>query len=190
MNPPRPRAADASLRALRRRQRGASLVEATVGAAVAAIVAGAALSAYDTLRERHAVRSAAGALESELQHARSVAVTHNRAVRLAFREDAGGSCWVLHTGAAGACECTSSGEASCTGPAEMLRSMPIAGRSAPRVTANVASMTFDPLKGTVTPTGTLRVRGALGTEMRLVVNVMGRTRSCTPNATLAGERAC
>jgi type IV fimbrial biogenesis protein FimT len=44
--------------------------------------------------------------------------------------------------------------------------------------------------GTSTPTGTVRVIGANGRELRHVVNVMGRVRTCSPQGNVAAYRAC
>jgi hypothetical protein len=35
----------------------------------------------------------------------------------------------------------------------------------------------------------MRLQAPVG-ELRLVINVMGRVRSCTPDAALPGQRAC
>ena len=40
------------------------------------------------------------------------------------------------------------------------------------------------------PTGTLRVVGTNGHEVRHVINVMGRVRSCSPAPMVPGYRAC
>jgi type IV fimbrial biogenesis protein FimT len=52
------------------------------------------------------------------------------------------------------------------------------------------SVTFDPVRGTVTPTATLRVEARDGRAIHQVVNVLGRIRSCSPQGLAAGERAC
>jgi type IV fimbrial biogenesis protein FimT len=52
------------------------------------------------------------------------------------------------------------------------------------------SLTFDPLKGTVTPTATLRVEGKDGRAIHQVINLLGRVRSCSPNGRVLDERAC
>ena len=59
-----------------------------------------------------------------------------------------------------------------------------------RVTANVGSIAFDPLHGTSTPTGTLRLVDARGRAVHHIVNVMGRVRSCTPGGAVNGYRPC
>ena len=58
------------------------------------------------------------------------------------------------------------------------------------VQANVASILFDPVHGTSTPAGTVRVIGSTGRELRHVVNVMGRVRTCSPQGGVSGYRAC
>jgi len=56
--------------------------------------------------------------------------------------------------------------------------------------ANMGSIVFDPLHGTGTPTGTLRLTGRDGRAIHHVVNVMGRVRSCSPAGAVPGYRAC
>jgi type IV fimbrial biogenesis protein FimT len=51
-------------------------------------------------------------------------------------------------------------------------------------------MAFDPLHGTATPTATWRVIARDGRAIHHVVNVMGRVRSCSPDAAVPGHRAC
>ena len=55
--------------------------------------------------------------------------------------------------------------------------------------ANVASLAFDPMHGTSTPTGTPATRRSRGRAVHHVVNVMGRVRSC-PLPRVPGWRAC
>jgi type IV fimbrial biogenesis protein FimT len=52
------------------------------------------------------------------------------------------------------------------------------------------TVTFDPLKGTVTPTATLRVEARNGRAIHQVVNLLGRVRSCSPLGRRTGELAC
>jgi type IV fimbrial biogenesis protein FimT len=60
------------------------------------------------------------------------------------------------------------------------------------VQANVSSILFDPLHGTSTPTGTLRVVSATEGPIHHIVNVLGRVRTCTPSGSpvLPGYRSC
>ena len=51
-------------------------------------------------------------------------------------------------------------------------------------------MAFSGTQGTVTPTGTLTVRNDQGAQLKVVVNVMGRTRTCQAAGSPAGHPAC
>jgi type IV fimbrial biogenesis protein FimT len=132
----------------------------------------------------------ASQLASDLQFTRISAVARNQSLRFSLPADAAGSCYVIHTGKADACRCGASGPAACSPGASEIRTVRLPAADRVLVQANVASILFDPVHGTSTPTGTLRVIGANGRELRHVVNVMGRVRSCSPQGTVGGYRAC
>lgn len=173
-----------------RRQHGVTLVEAAVVVAVAAVLAATALPSFRQARETRRLEAVAAQLETDLQLARALAVARNEGVRMGFAADAAGSCYVVHTGGAGDCGCSGTGTARCSAGAEALRVVALGADRGVRIDANTHSMQFDPAKGTVTPTATLRVTAASGSAIHQVVNVMGRIRSCTPTAGLAGYRRC
>jgi type IV fimbrial biogenesis protein FimT len=58
------------------------------------------------------------------------------------------------------------------------------------VTANVASMLYDPVRGTTSPTATIAVGAPESAGLRHVVNILGRVRTCAPAGGLRGYRAC
>ena len=102
---------------------------------------------------------------------------------------AGGTCWVVHTGLAAQCRCGDAAPAVCSGGAVEIKTVVLAAADRVSVRSNVASIAFDPMHGTSTPTGTLRLVDRTGRAVHHVVNVMGRVRSCTP-AGVPGWRAC
>lgn len=173
-----------------RRQLGASFVELLIAAAVSVVAVGSGVPGFKASMERRHLDGAAAQLETDLQFARSLAAAHNRTLRLSFRSDVAGSCYIVHTGAASDCQCTSDGAAACTGGATAHRVVRYEGASAVRLSSNVTSMTLDGDKGTVSPTGTVKLQGAQGSEVRVVVNIMGRVRSCTPTVSLRGYPSC
>jgi type IV fimbrial biogenesis protein FimT len=120
---------------------------------------------------------------------RTEAVARNVAVRLSVKEAPGGTCWVIHTGAAAQCRCVESPPAVCSGGALEIKTVVLGASDRVGVAANVASIAFDPMHGTSTPTGTLRLVDARGRAVHHVVNVMGRVRSCSPSG-VPGWRAC
>lgn len=178
----------------RRTQSGLTLVEACITLAVAAIVVGSAAPAMQGLIDARRLEGAATQLATDIQFIRSEAVARNEALRLGLPTAAGGgSCYVIHTGSADGCSCAVAGPsngAHCTGDAQPIKTVHVANAGQVRLQANVASVLFDPLHGTSSPTGTLRLVGNSGRAVHHVINVMGRVRSCSPNAAVPGYRAC
>lgn len=172
-----------------RKQTGWSLIEGMVTLAVIAVALGAAVPGFDSVRERRHVEGAAAQLETDLQLARSVAVMQSRTVRVSFQADAAGSCYVVHSGEAGACRCDAQGHTSCTGDAQALRSTGYPADLPVRLASNAASMAFEHARGTVTPTSTVRVTGP-GQAVHVVTNIMGRVRSCAPGGVTPGYPRC
>ena len=169
-------------------QRGVSLLEMLIVMAVCVILVGAAAPSLRKSIERHRLESATAQLETELQFARSLAIASNRNVRFSFQANTAQSCYVIHTGAANACQCEGASTV-CTAGATAIRSVSFDSGSGLRGTSNSASFLFDPAKGTVTPTATLEMRNAQGDVLRLVINIMGRVRSCTSTGML-GYKNC
>lgn len=176
--------------ALRRCGRGLTLVEAAVCVAVVAVLAGLALPNFEQARERRHLEGVAAQLETDIQWSRSLAVARNQVVRMSFSAPAGATCYVVHTGAAGDCLCADDGSASCRTGVESMRVVRLGTETPVALQSNSGSMAFDPVKGTVTPTATVRVRGRSGAAIHQVVNVMGRVRSCSPDGVVAGYRPC
>ncbi|MBK6471456.1 MAG: GspH/FimT family pseudopilin [Betaproteobacteria bacterium] len=170
-------------------QRGWTLVEALISLAVTAIALGAAVPGFHEARERRHLDGAAAQLETDLQLARSLAVLHNRTVRVDFRTGSTGSCYVVHSGGPGDCSCDASGAATCSPGAEALRSTGYPSSLPITLTSNAASMAFEHVRGTVTPTSTVRITGR-GRAVHVVTNIMGRVRSCSPSSAAPGYPAC
>lgn len=175
-------------------QRGVTLIEACIVLAITAIVAGSAAPGMQSLIDARRLDGAATQLATDIQFVRSEAVARNEPLRLSVHATSTGSCYVIHTGNADQCPCAeasaASGPALCSGDAHEVKTVTIATGDHIGLQANVASVLFDPLHGTSTPTGTLRVTGASGRAVHHVINVMGRVRSCSPQAAASGYRAC
>ena len=171
-------------------QQGITLIEACVTLAVATIVATGAAPSMKQLLDARRFDGAASQLASDLQFTRISAMARNQRVRFSLQADATGSCYVIHTGSADACRCGESGPAICENAASQIRTVRLPLSDRVLVQANVASILFDPVQGTSTPTGTVRVIGSNGRELRHIVNVMGRVRTCSPQGNVGGYRAC
>ena len=171
-------------------QRGVTLVEACIVMAVLGIITTSAAPGMQGLIDSRRLDGAATQLATDIHHVRSEAVARNQPVRLSFYSNAQSSCYVVHTGLSAQCSCTGAGPAQCSGDAEQIKTVVLPADQRVGVQANVASVLFDPLHGTSTPTGTLRVLGTQGRAVHHVINVMGRVRSCSPMNSMPGYRAC
>lgn len=172
------------------RQSGVTLVEAAAVLGITAVMVGVAVPGFDNLRGTRLLEATAAQLRTDIQHARSTAVAMGQTVRLHVRDEAAGSCYVVHTGPAGDCSCQASGTAVCAAPAQALRAVGLARAGGISISSNVGSLAFDAFQGTVTPTGSLTVAHARGDTLRVVVNVMGRARTCRAAGPLHGHAAC
>lgn len=168
-------------------QRGFGLIEALTSLAVGAIVLTVAAPSLQDLVGRRHLEGVADRLAADLHFARTEAMARNASVRIVFHPDASESCYLIHTGSPTSCNCTA-GAPSCSDGAMLLRSVTVPAAHA-QVRANIGSILFDPLHGTASPGGTLRVTGASGAAVHHVVNVLGRVRSCS-SAGVGGHPVC
>jgi type IV fimbrial biogenesis protein FimT len=170
-------------------RRGLTLVETLIALTVTLTALATAMPGFQLARERRHVEGIAAQLETDLQFTRALAVAHNRNLRFEIGASAHGACYMVHTGSAGDCLCERA-DATCSPGVTLLRSAHIEAEGGVTLGANVRSMVFDAEKGTVTPTATLRVQSVRGIEIRQIINIFGRVRSCTPGEPLPGMRAC
>jgi type IV fimbrial biogenesis protein FimT len=170
--------------------RGVTLVESVVVTAVVAIIAGAAVPGLGGLKSRQSLTNAAAEFETDVQRVRFLVVAGNAPLRISFDARDGASCHIVHRGAATDCECGSTGEAVCRNGAEAQRMVRFPAGGLVTMSANVRSIVFDPVKGTSTPTGTVRFTEASGAAVHQVINVLGRVRSCSPGKAVGGYKAC
>jgi type IV fimbrial biogenesis protein FimT len=174
-----------------RRQLGVTAVESMCVLAIIGILAGVTMPDVQPLRQRAELLGLASQVETDVHLARSEAVSRNRTVRFTLQHSAaGGSCYQLHEGVAPVCTCEDIEAGRCS-DARVFRALALPSGSPVQVQGNVRSMAFDPLKGTVTPTGTLRVVTRDGQALHQVVGLLGRVRTCSPGGTPAlGAPAC
>ncbi len=176
--------------AARRRALGLSLVDVVVATAVTSVALGVTLPDLgQTLARRH-LEGQAAQLATDLRLARSLAVSQGVSVRLRVQQLADGACYVLHDGAAGACSCSTDGQAQCQPGTLAWRSAGFPATGRVQLAGNVSQMVFSGLHGTTSPGGTLRLTLADGSAIHHVVGIVGRVRSCSPGARVPGLAAC
>lgn len=178
-----------------RDSRGLTLIETLAVVAIGAIVLAQAGAAIEQLRQTRALRGAAALVEADLQHARAAAAARQQPLRLMIGRNGTASCLALHTGPADACQCDSDGRTYCQAGARLLRAQRFTlaeHRVQLQVNGPAANtgLWFDPARGTVTPTTTLRVVSADGRALHQVVNLLGRVRTCSPDGQLSGVASC
>lgn len=173
-------------------KRGFTLIESLITVAVTAVVITTALPSFSRWMDQQRLNGAAQQLLADLQLVRTEAVARQQGLRLSVLPTPSGSCYVLHTGSADACTCVmaSSGPAECRSGTSEVKTVRWTSPERVSLRASAPSMLFDPVDGTSTPTGTLEITSALGQTLRHVVNVMGRTRTCSPGGSLLGYPAC
>lgn len=169
--------------------KGFTLIEACIAIAVVAIGATTAVPGFQDFVARRRLEGVAAQLATDLQTVRTETVARNAPLRVSFHADAGGSCWLVHTGAKAQCSCTSGAAPACGADAQLVRAVQLPAEQRVAVAASAGSLVFDPLHGTTTPTATVRVTGVPG-AIHHVVNVMGRVRSCSPEGRIPGYRIC
>lgn len=174
-------------------QRGVTLVEASIVGAIIAITASIASPGFLGFIEKQRLDGVAAQLVTDIYFVRSEAVLRNAPLRLSVQGHAWGSCYVLHTGAADECVCQASAPTECSADAQALKTVQLPAAERISVQGNVTSILFDPLHGTSTPAGTLKIVAASGRAIHHIVNIMGRVRSCSPQMAapaVAGYRVC
>ena len=171
-------------------QSGFSLIDGLIATSVVAILAGIAATSAGDSRARQQLIGAAGEFESHVHHARALASATNAVVRISFEGLQNGACYVVHAGAAGDCTCGADGSVTCKPEVSPLRAVHFDPSSGLSLAANVKSIAIDPVKGTVTPAGTVRFATTNGAAVHQIVNVMGRVRSCSPTPGVAGYSPC
>jgi type IV fimbrial biogenesis protein FimT len=172
--------------------RGVSLIESCIALAIGALVLTGTASSMAQAIERFKLRAASAQLSADLRETRYLAISRSEPLRLSIWSRDGWSCYVVHTGPAGDCECTNlpaDAPAHCTHGQALKTQVWPQGRSV-ALSSNVRSIVFDPVLGTSSPTGTLRLSSPSGLTYRHSVNLMGRVRVCVESASSGGLPTC
>jgi type IV fimbrial biogenesis protein FimT len=171
-------------------QRGFTITESLMALFITSISAAAVIPDFIGISSRHSLQSAASQIETEIQLARSEAVARNRTVRFVVDSRPGRACYTIHTGSRGDCECNADGTTTCTGGAVPVRSANFAQYQGIQIAASSRDIGIDGSRGTITPTTTIRLAGQDGTTVNVVVNIMGRVRTCVASGRISGLVNC
>jgi type IV fimbrial biogenesis protein FimT len=169
---------------------GVTLIEACIVVTICAVVAAMAVPSMRSLIERQTLRGSADELRTDLHYLRSASISRGERLWLAVQAGADGSCYLIHSGHQGDCRCDASGHAACDGEAQALKAVGFKAGGRVQLQSTSGALAFEPARGTLTPTATLKLANAAGEAVHHVLNVMGRARSCSPGAKVPGYKAC
>lgn len=176
-----------------RLSRGLTLVECCAVLAIVSLLATSAWPAMTDWISKARLEGRSQELMGDLSVMRSLAISTNQDMRLSIHSDSSGSCYVIHSGPHNACGCQSDGTAWCTDPSSPpVKAVGFEDKEGIRLAANIKSILFDPKLGTASPSGTLRLEDGGGRELRHIVSIRGRLRTCTngygaPNSAPCGK---
>lgn len=171
--------------------RGFTLTEALVVMLLLALLLAFALPAGQRWLERQRLWHAAETVLADLYLARSEAMHGSRNVLLRLLTTSAGSCYVVYSGPVNSCQCALTGPSICQTGGQALKTAQWPRQAGwPMLTSNVASMLFSSRLGTVALAATFRVTTEGIGEVRHVVGITGRTRSCAVDRAFKRWPAC
>ena len=166
------------------KQFGATLIGACITLAVSATLVGKALPSMTGAQQHQQLRAAADQMRTDIQELRQMAVTGGRSLSLHVE----GACYIVHDGANGDCRCDAvSHEAVCRGDTQALK---VQWPAASLAIGSSRDSIFAAGQGTVSPTATITLRSRSGEELRQVIAITGRVRTCAVGGASSGLPAC
>ncbi len=180
---------------------GFTLVELLVVVAVAVILLTIAAPSMHELIVRQRLKSVNAELVTDLQYARTLAVSRNVTINVSFKNTPAMSCYVLFVpSAASGCDCTNPPGSACPvvpglGGSEELRTTQILSSTDVQIanTPQQGLLIFT-VDGMQSPARdyklrTSRISGASG-QLLVTVNPAGRPSVCTPDSSVPGVPGC
>jgi len=174
----------------RQRQSGLSLIELLVCLAITGILLSVVLPSMNGWMQRLRLQSAADLLRADLQEARSLAIRQQSNVQVHLEWDDSGTCFIVHDGTAGACQCAADHQAQCTGSSRALRTQWLSRNQQIKVTSNAGEIRFEAGQGAVTPSATIVLSDEHDHVIHAVISGAGRTRLCAQDTRFGGLPLC
>jgi prepilin-type N-terminal cleavage/methylation domain-containing protein len=169
------------------RQAGVTLIELLVVLVVLAVFVALGIPSFNSVFDRHRVTGAAQALYGDLQYARAEAIKRNQKIYVKF-DDSAAWCYGIDDTSVAACSCGAGTGCTVNGQQHIVTSERFPGVL---LNHNLASdtITFDPVRGTLSPNGTIELDGGANKEVDVVTSLLGRVRLCSDDG-YAGYKSC
>ncbi|HEY4083179.1 MAG TPA: GspH/FimT family pseudopilin [Burkholderiaceae bacterium] len=175
-------------------QSGLTLIELLVCLAITGVLLSLVLPSMNGWMQRLRLQSAADLLRADLQEARSLSIRQQSYVQVHFESDADGTCFIVHDGTPGACQCAADHQAQCTGSYRALRTQWVAASQQISIRNKAGDpryeMRFEAGQGAVTPGATLVIKDEFGHVINAVISGAGRTRLCAQGTRFGGLPLC
>lgn len=170
------------------RTRGVTVIESACTAVILSVLLGLGLPSFLASVQRHRVEGVMHQFKTDLRYGYSEAIARGQTVHVSFSRSAAGSCYVIATPQP--CPCDTSGLAACSAGSQPLRVVWLPADAGITLESNVRQTTFDGRRNTVTPAAAIDIRSKEPAALHAIVNIVGRTRVCSPNQAMAGHPAC
>jgi type IV fimbrial biogenesis protein FimT len=171
---------------IRRFEKGLTLLELLITIVVLGIVAAYGVPNMTGFFEKQRVSGAAHTFLSDIQFARAEAIKQNQEIELEF--NAGQWCYGIDDDTTTNCSCTAVAATNCTVNGNTYF---VSGNDFPNVTASssVTTITFDPVRGTLTPLDTVNFSSG-DYSVSVIWGLVGRARICAAAGNSWGYDAC
>ena len=159
---------------------GITLIESLVTLCLLAVLATLAIPSFQGFTDKRKLEGVANEYASHLQWARSHALQTGSTVRIKVESGDAKACYIIHQASPGACSCLSDhGDSFCDGDNAPLLTVHFPADARVRIRNHgTAERRIDPMRGILTPTGTVEFSTVRGHSVRAITNLMGRTRLC------------
>ncbi len=171
-----------------RKQQGFTLIELLITIAVLAIIVSVGIPSFFEQIDRQRVAGAAHGLLSDLQFAREQSIKQNSEAYVVL--DTVEWCYGVDAASSATCDCSAPAGCTVDGATRIVTTGDFPGLS---VNHNLGGdvLTFDPVRGTVSPTGTINFVSDEGaTALSVVLNNRGRARLCIVSGASWGYDEC
>lgn len=173
--------------------RGLTIIELMVVVAVVAVLVTLAAPSFRSMVAAQRVKGINAELVTDLQFARSAAVTRGRPVRVRFNPAA--ACYVIYMDAtSGECDCNNTPVCTNEVSREEIKTVKLPAADGVSLGASSPAgsiLLFDARAGTMAPASfSVDVSSALRGQLRTTLNAAGSASVCTPDGSISGVPTC